>query len=1434
MRAKRLIPRLAVAALATGLFAGGMVVPPASAAVAGSANLAAGKAVSASSSNGTAANVTDGSRNSYWESAGATLPQWIQVDLGSRQSVDQLVLKVPDGWHSQAETLAVQGSADGAGFMTAAVGASYTFAPESGNVVKIAFPAINTRFVRLDITGNTAKQAAQISELEVYGSQPSTKNLVQAASAVTAVTASSSIGEYPAANVKDGNQDTYWESTNNAFPQWIQADLGASLSTNRIVLKLPSPTAWATRSQTLSVQGSTNGTSFSDLVASAAYTFNPATGNTVTINFDAATTRYVRLNFTANTGWPAAQLSEFEVYGPATGDTTAPSAPAGLAFTEATAGQVKLTWNAASDNVGVTGYDIYANNTLRSSVAGNVLTFTDAQPTSATVAYFVRAKDAAGNQSANSNTVTRTGTSGDTTAPTAPGGLAFTLPASGQIKLTWTASSDNVGVTGYDIYANGALRASVAGNVLTYTDSQPDSATVSYTVRAKDASGNTSPDSNTVTRNGSGGTGTNLAVGKDITASSTVFTFVAANANDNNTATYWEGAGGSYPNTLTVALGANAVASSIVLKLNPDSAWSTRTQTIEVLGRDQASTAFTRIVAPTAYTFDPASGNTVTIPVSATAADYRLQITSNTGAPAGQVAEFQVIGVPAPNPDLVITGLTPSPSAPVETDAVTLSATVRNSGTAASAATNVNFYLGTTLAGTASVGTLAAGASTTVTANIGPRDAGTYALSAKVDEANKVIEQNDTNNSFTSPAALVVRPVDSSDLVAAPSSWTPGNPANGNNVAFSVVIRNQGTVASAGGAHGVTVTVADATSGAVVKTLTGSYTGTLAAGATSSPVNVGTWTAVNGKYTVKTVLATDANELPVKQGNNTTTQSLFVGRGANMPYDMYEAENGVVSGGASVIGPNRTVGDLAGEASGRKAVTLNTTGSAVEFTTTASTNTLVARFSIPDSAGGGGIDSTLNVYVNGVFLKPINLTSKYSWLYGAETGPGNSPGAGGPRHIYDEASLLLGTTVPAGSKIKLQKDAANTTTYAIDFVNTEQVAPIANPDPTKYAVPAGFTQQDVQNAINTAQQNAGLIGVYLPAGDYQTANKFNVSGKALKIVGAGPWYTRFFTPSTQENTDAGFDAQSSANGSTFANFAFFGNYTSRIDGPGKVFNFSNVANMTIDNVWVEHTVCMYWGANTDNVTITNSRIRDTFADGINMTNGSTDNHLDNIESRATGDDSFALFSAIDAGGADEKNNLFENLTSLLTWRAAGVAVYGGFANTFRNIYIADTLVYSGITISSLDFGYPMNGFGTDPTNLQNISIVRAGGHFWNGQTFPGIWVFSASKVFQGIRVSDVDIVDPTYSGIMFQTNYVGGQAQFPIKDTIFTNVSISGAKKSGDAFDAKSGFGLWANELPEAGQGPAVGTVTFNNLKLSNNFQDVKNTTSTFTIVTNP
>ncbi|WP_377266826.1 discoidin domain-containing protein [Peterkaempfera sp. SMS 1(5)a] len=120
---------------------------------------------------------------------------------------------------------------------------------------------------------------------------------------------------YAAGNAVDGDPSTYWESANNAFPQWLQVDLGSTVTTRRIVLTLPPSTAWGARTQTIAVQGSSDGSAFSTVVGSADYRFDPATGNTATITYSGGSTaRYLRLLFTANTGWPAGQVSGFSVY----------------------------------------------------------------------------------------------------------------------------------------------------------------------------------------------------------------------------------------------------------------------------------------------------------------------------------------------------------------------------------------------------------------------------------------------------------------------------------------------------------------------------------------------------------------------------------------------------------------------------------------------------------------------------------------------------------------------------------------------------------------------------------------------------------------------------------------------------------------------------------------------------------------------------------------------------------------------------------------------------------------------------------------------------------------------------------------------------------------------------------------------------------------
>lgn len=128
--------------------------------------------------------------------------------------------------------------------------------------------------------------------------------------------ASSSTQSYGPGNAVDGSPHTYWESANNAFPQWLEVDLGAATGARDIVLTLPPAAAWATRTQTVTVQGSTNGTSYTSLLGASPYIFDPSTGNAATLTLPTGTTtRYLRLIFTGNTGWPAGQLSELRVYG---------------------------------------------------------------------------------------------------------------------------------------------------------------------------------------------------------------------------------------------------------------------------------------------------------------------------------------------------------------------------------------------------------------------------------------------------------------------------------------------------------------------------------------------------------------------------------------------------------------------------------------------------------------------------------------------------------------------------------------------------------------------------------------------------------------------------------------------------------------------------------------------------------------------------------------------------------------------------------------------------------------------------------------------------------------------------------------------------------------------------------------------------------------
>jgi fibronectin type 3 domain-containing protein len=172
-------------------------------------------------------------------------------------------------------------------------------------------------------------------------------------------------------------------------------------------------------------------------------------------------------------------------------DTTAPSTPGSLVASMNGATASRLTWTASTDNVGVTGYEVRRGGVLLATVAASPYDDSGPLVLGATYGYTVTAVDAAGNHStaASASLVVP---NPDTTAPSVPGSLVATMNGATASRLTWTASTDNVGVTGYQVRRDGVLLGTVAGSP--YDDSGPlaAGATYAYTVTAVDAAGNPS------------------------------------------------------------------------------------------------------------------------------------------------------------------------------------------------------------------------------------------------------------------------------------------------------------------------------------------------------------------------------------------------------------------------------------------------------------------------------------------------------------------------------------------------------------------------------------------------------------------------------------------------------------------------------------------------------------------------------------------------------------------------------------------------------------------------------------------------------------------------------------------------------------------------------------------------------------------------------
>lgn len=422
--------------------------------------------------------------------------------------------------------------------------------------------------------------------------------------------------------------------------------------------------------------------------------------------------------------------------------------------------------------------------------------------------------------------------------------------------------------------------------------------------------------------------------------------------------------------------------------------------------------------------------------------------------------------------------------------------------------------------------------------------------------------------------------------------------------------------------------------------------------------------------------------------------------GATTPFKLYEAENGTLANGATLLTqigiPSAPT--VAFESSGRKCVQLDANNESISWITTETSNAIVVRVCIPDAPTGGGIDATLNLYVDGVFRQAIATTSKYTWTYGL-IGDGmtdDNPASGTPKRFFESSrAFISGPAVATGSTITLKKEAANTADYyKIDLIMLENIEPaLTQPANTLSIVSYGATPNDgtddstaIKNCI-TACQSQGK-GMWLPAGEFHSQGIINATG--ISIYGAGMWYTQNTRLYGATNTRHKWNLTNC----NIQDLYIYNPETARLSTEGHDYGMTcqGALGYTIQRVWVNHGGASFWLSGTDG-TIKDCISTESWADGINLNNsGSIQANYAGLRMTAqnnfiigSGDDGIAL-NAQNGGGT--ANNMVDtkilNNTSIGTMWANGMRIAGG-----RNTILKDNLI-------------------TDPTSSNGIRIGKFG------------------------------------------------------------------------------------------------------------------------------
>ena len=475
-------------------------------------------------------------------------------------------------------------------------------------------------------------------------------------------------------------------------------------------------------------------------------------------------------------------------------------------------------------------------------------------------------------------------------------------------------------------------------------------------------------------------------------------------------------------------------------------------------------------------------------------------------------------------------------------------------------------------------------------------------------------------------------------------------------------------------------------------------------------------------------------------------------RGAQVPFQTYEAE-GLALRGARVkmlCPPGGEDSSPEMEASGRSYAQLWARGDLLQLKSPRAANALVIRHSIPDSATGGGTTATLSLYVNGQKRQSLALSSRHNWLYGdkGQNGQSNDPGAGQAHVFWDETRFFIRGTIKAGDVLKLQKDVGdNADFYNIDLLDLEAVPPALRPPPAStclsvadFGALGGDLKDDsqaIQNCIGAARAQKKIV--WMPSGTYFQSKKFVLDGVAVR--GAGMWRTNLIGTVAGETWggEVGFDLR--GQGPSVSDLSInCPVYTRRGEGAKPLTG--EPTRFRVENVWVSHTNVGLWMNGSDGV-IRGCRIRGTYADGINLNNGASNNLIEQNHVRGCGDDGIAILSETEHNKPLSKNNTVRLNTVSAIWWGHNCDIAGGSGHRIENNLFADNAKMGCFTINQPG-AYPMHPLSDTVIRLN--TILRGGGNFaW--QKRGAVWLYAGSTTISGVTFEDNLIQDSIFRAL---------------------------------------------------------------------------------------